>query len=386
MIHKTKVRVIQDDRIIVLKWIAFFAAVTIALLSAVQARAGDEGDAGSNAADYLRLGVGAAPAGQGEAYVARGGVIDALHYNPAGLSMVERSVVQLQHNDYIEDIKSEYIAGVMPFHDWRFGASVFLLDEGSFTRRTLTQPNGAGTFDASSSVWSFASAYQFTPRAGCGITLRYLREKIDSESRNGFSTDLGLYGKLPQHDIELGLALRNLGTRMKFDRDEEDLPLEVAGGISVPFSWGDWDASLPPRLRLSVEGAVPRNQEVDFKFGAEGWVHRYVALRAGYDSRNDLGPGYSLGLGFRYEDLEIDYAFVPFDHVGDAHRVSLTYSFGGDADENEDAVIEEETVMSEEESDITEAPADESEPGSDEELVELETEEGESEDTEPQPE
>lgn len=86
-------------------------------------------------------------------------------------------------------------------------------------------------------------------------------------------------------------------------------------------------------MRLSGEISAPRHQEFDFKAGADFRVGGGVSLRAGYNSRNDLGNGLSLGAGFRISSLDIDYAYVGFRRTGEAHRVGLTYRWGGPGSE-----------------------------------------------------
>lgn len=296
------------------------AACAAACLLLLPARA-DRGDGASNTADFLRLQAGAAAAAQGEAYVGRSGGVEVLPYNPAGLATMENRQLLLQHNQYLLDATSNYIAYASPLRSARVAASLHYLDHGDFTRRTLSNPNGAGTFGADALLFTAAAAYPFTDRVSGGIAMKIFREEIDNASRSGFAADLGVHYRNPFRWglLELGAAARNLGPQVRFDRDKEDLPIEFAAGGSVLF-WND-------HIRLSGELALPRNQELDFRTGVELRLIPAFALRAGYNTRNDLGHGLSLGAGFRYKALDLDYAWVPFEQAGDAHRVGLTVSY-----------------------------------------------------------
>lgn len=290
--------------------------------------AAERGDGGSSAVDLLRLGTGAAPAAQGEAYVARGGVIDALHYNPAGLAWLPRTTLQLQHNEYLSDMRAEYAAVAAPWRNYAFGGSVHLFDAGSFTRRTLTNPGGAGNFDAGTQIYSLGAAARLLPELGAGVTLRFAREEIDNAQRNAYAADLGLLYRHAGSGVEVAGAVRNLGPKTKFDYVEEELPMETALGVHVPLQL-DWRSPAdPPRLRLAAEVAWPRRQEADYRLGLEVRPLRPLALRAGWNTRNDLASDYSLGVGFNWQNYAIDYAYIPFKHAGNAHRVSLNIEFG----------------------------------------------------------
>ncbi len=281
----------------------------------------ERGDAASSTADFLRLNAGAAAAAQGEAYVARSGGVEVLPYNPAGLATMEQREILLQHNQYLLDATSNYIAFAGPFRSLRLAGSIHYLDHGSLTRRTLSNPNGAGTFGADALLVTVGGGIPLNGRLNAGVAMKFFHEQIDNASRTGFGADLGLHFHSPFRwgRYELGIAARNLGPQVRFDRDKEDLPMEFAAGASVLV--------FRDHLRLSGELALPRNQELDYRAGVELRLIPAFALRAGYNSRNDLDNGLSLGAGFRYKVMALDYAWVPFASIGDAHRIGLTVSY-----------------------------------------------------------
>ncbi len=296
------------------------ACVAAALLATTTQSRAELGDAGSNAADFLRLGNGAAAAAQGEAYAGRSGSIEVMPYNPAGLRWMERSEIMLQHNEYLSDIRSEYIAGATQLGSFRIGASLNYLDQGNFTRRTISRPNGAGSFDADAWTGSLALAAPLGQSFSIGVEARLFQENIDDASRTSGSANVGLHyrpRKFPQ--TELGVVARHLGGTVKFDRDNEKLPLEYAVGAS---------SLVMERLRLSAEVAWPRNQNPDWKVGGDLRLVDNLFIRGGYNSRNDLGSGVSAGIGVKYKSLMFDYAWVDYNATGPAHRISVTAQFG----------------------------------------------------------
>ena len=303
-----------------LRRMARACALGLSLLVPAAAFAGT-GDGGTSAAGVLRLAPRGAAAALGEAYVARSGVIEALHYNPGGLTRIGKAQIQMQHNDYLLDMKSDYAAGAFSAGRWTLGSSLLILDQGTFTRRTISNPAGTGRFSAGAQMLSFAVSRQFGERVSVGGAGRVFREKLDNISRTGESFDLGVHTIAIEDLLEFGAAIRNMGPAVKFDRDEENLPLDISLGLHVPrlFVRG---------LKVSTSLSFVRRQEPEFGAGIEYGVMNMAFLRFGYNSRNDLGSGLTAGLGFHVGGFQLDYAYVPFNDAGNSHRLSMTLAFG----------------------------------------------------------
>ena len=65
---------------------------------------------GSSGAEFVKIGVGARPAGMGEAFVAAAKDINAAYWNPAGLASIDRTEASFMHMAYLADISYENIA------------------------------------------------------------------------------------------------------------------------------------------------------------------------------------------------------------------------------------------------------------------------------------
>jgi hypothetical protein len=67
--------------------------------------------------------------------------------------------------------------------------------------------------------------------------------------------------------------------------------------------------------------------------GQELWMYNLMAFRAGYQSGRDSGSGFSLGMGFRFHTVRVDYSFVGNTaSMEDTHRIGLVFRFGGAKD------------------------------------------------------
>jgi hypothetical protein len=165
-----------------------------------------------------------------------------------------------------------------------------------------------------------------------GVAAKALREEHAGVSARGFAVDLGFQARpwgepARRHPwlrrTSAGLSLKNMGTGPRFDRESAPLPLEAVFGLGYAhFISGD-SASFAADLRR-VEG-----EGMSVSLGAEYWHDEFVALRAGWRSGAEDGPGLSAGAGFRLSWTQIDYAWTGFgEDLGAAHRFSFSVRFG----------------------------------------------------------
>jgi hypothetical protein len=106
---------------------------------------------------------------------------------------------------------------------------------------------------------------------------------------------------------------------MTFDAARERLPLLGRLGLA-------WDAHS--RATLSVEGEIVRREKARALAGIEWRPHETLALRAGYDGRNETTDGVTAGVGLRLRDFSVDYAYAPLGKLGASHRIGLCHRFG----------------------------------------------------------
>lgn len=128
--------------------------------------------------------------------------------------------------------------------------------------------------------------------------------------------------------LTLGASVTNAGRGLKFIRDRDDLPTTFRLGAAWerrrgegPLGWG-W----------LLAGDLWKGVDTDFEFGGgvEVTPLDLLSLRVGYRSAGaDVDEGLTAGLGVHWQALSLDYAYVPFGDLGDAHRISATVRWGG---------------------------------------------------------
>jgi hypothetical protein len=176
-------------------------------------------------------------------------------------------------------------------------------------------------------AFSAAYGWRHDKELSYGAALKVIRQSIDDESGASAALDLGLLRSFRWRggDYAAGLAVQNLGPGIKFVSSRYPLPLAFKSGLSRRFQ----DGSV-----LALEADKPVDNYPAFTLGGEYPLTARLALRAGYRWRlygNELGAwsGFSAGAGVAFESVSFDYAFTPFGDLGNSHRFSLNYRFGG---------------------------------------------------------
>ena len=300
------------------------SVITLAVAAGVAGAA----EEGSSAAAFLKIGVGARAAGMGEAQVAVAEGPDALYWNPAGLAAYDRGAVSFSHNEWLEDVRYEYLGLSYPLLNvGTFAFTAGRVSMGEIEGRN-EQGDPTGTFSASDMVLSFGYARRLWGILSVGAGAEYVTEKIENESAAAFAGTAGAMVDTTLPGLAAGVSASNVGGELKFIEVGDPLPLVVRGGLAylLPFG-GDTN-----ELTVAAD-MVKFNDSDDVKFngGVEYWFMGTVAARAGYKANYDL-DGITGGLGFKYAPtakvgLAADYAYADMGVFGATHRISVGMLF-----------------------------------------------------------
>lgn len=278
--------------------------------------------------DFLRTFVGARPSAMAGAFVAIPGDIHNIYYNPGGLAALEKRQGTLSYLNHLLDFQSGFLAFAQPKFDGTIGFGLHYFDYGQFEGKD-TANNSTGTFGANS--WSLALGYSqyVLKNLSVGASAKVILFKIAEFSETALAADLGAVYHVPEYQLHLGLAVLNVGqTTSAFIETKDDLPTSVQLGVAKKLE----------HLPLELSGAVVKFVEEDFNFrlGGEFTLSDQLFLRLGYnsvgrdqrvDTSKDQIAGLSVGLGFKVNKFDIDYAFSSFGEVGSLNRLTLTGRF-----------------------------------------------------------
>ena len=313
------------------------ATIAIFLIAASGWAADIHDEAGTTGAAFLKIEGGSRPVGMGGAFAGLANDVNTIFWNPAGLTTVQTRELTAMQNFSIADISNQFIGYAQRVGKGVWGASLL----GAFTeieRRTRPTDEPDSTVVVGGFAAGASFAYAVSPKLSIGGTARGISQQLDIEDSFGVAVDLGGVLRTLNNRFGLGLALQNLG----FLNTEENLPMTLRCGIA--YQIGEMFSLTNPKPARDLFAIVA---DVDipilsgfptFHIGAENWFYDVLALRVGYSvSQQGENPknGLTGGIGVRrkgkasLENLhfQFDYAFVPNEDVGDAHRISLLMRF-----------------------------------------------------------
>ncbi len=274
---------------------------------------------------FLDEPTGARATALGEALVGTADDANAVYWNPAGLVRVGQRQLLLAHTQSYQGFRNEYAALI-----WDISATDAIGWNGYYAYsdpydKLSETGEQTGTYTLSDMYSGLTWSHGFDSALSGAITLKGLRQVIDTYSAWSAALDAGLYWAKPQHDFSLGLTLCNAGKPMVFI--EQAHPLNTAVELGLAYRLWDQQVLLLAAVRK------PLFQDLSVKAGIEYTFQNILALRLGYrlwQNGNTLGPwsGVSVGLGVRISDYDLDYAYSPFPELGDVHRISFTLPLG----------------------------------------------------------
>jgi hypothetical protein len=281
---------------------------------------------GTEAASFLDIPVGGAPAALGSAYTAQANDVYAPVWNPAGLGFLHSAEFTGTHLSYLGPLYYEHAGLVIPLgkddennaEPAGLGASIQYLGTGGIDARD-DQGNSLGTFTSAFAAYTLAYGQRILDNLSLGASAKLITEKISDASASAYAADMGLLYK-PNSKLSVGAVLANAGSELKFVNESDPLPL--AGRLGATYQ-------LDPSWDISTEGV---HRETGLTSGSVGVEWRYgeiFSFRAGYNSAHTqqlgAGSGITAGMGIFVWGQEFSYAYVPVGDLGDTHYFSLVF-------------------------------------------------------------
>jgi hypothetical protein len=273
---------------------------------------------------FLRIDPTARPASMGGAFTAIGGDIDAVPYNPGGLSTMVKRQATFTHAEWLMGTNFDHLAYAQATDVGTFGVSALRLGYGDFEGRDASRLR-TGTFDAYDAAYGLSYARRVGQRSNAGATFKLLQRKIASDDAVSYALDFGGVTKWPGRPVNLGAAVLNIGPGMRFIDQTDPLPLT--------FSLG---AAYAPSSRSTIALDLrhePNDDLTTAMAGVEFWPVNILALRAGYQLPLDSPADESAwdidnlrgGVGLQIARFRLDYALVAVGGLGLTHRFTLAY-------------------------------------------------------------
>ncbi len=272
--------------------------------------------AGTKGGQFLKIAVGAKPAALGSAFTAVDGDVNSICWNPAGLGNIKQPQASFMHSEWLSGVRYEFAGYAKPLSEGRvIAGSINYLGSGNI--EGWKDADNRSDFTAGDMALTMGYGRKMNEKMLVGCNVRLIHQRIQDSSATGMAVDIGILRSTRVNGLMIGAALRNLGTKMKFESKADSLPMEISSGIALNL----------PKLLCVMDVTIPTDNGLRINAGIGYQLTPRLNLRVGYGSNNDLDHGVSAGIGINAEILQFDYAYVPYGDVDNTHRVSVGKSF-----------------------------------------------------------
>jgi len=269
---------------------------------------------------FLKIGVSGRATGMAEAFTAVTDDATATYWNPAGLMLAKDNHLSLTHNEWLDDVRSEYAAFVLPKDTYSLGFSLNSTNiSGIEIRGNQPTIEPISTFDSHDLAFGVSYARPLNPQLNVGITLKYIYEKIYIDESSGAAGDFGLTYNFNSIPIQAGMVLQNIGFMADLKNEAPSLPKIFRLGLAFKpekfLTNGSW--------LVASDLVYDFDSNYHFNFGLEYRFQKFLALRAGYQSGYDI-KDIHFGFGLISNRFLLDYGYVPLKQdFGQGHRITF---------------------------------------------------------------
>ena len=280
-------------------------------------------------AAFLKLGVGARAIGMGGAYTAVADDVNALSWNPAGLSRLSKRELGFTHAELVAGVRYDVVGYAHPLGFGTLAGGAAYLTQGTIEGR-----DGAGRITGGFSAHDSALTLGYAAKVSgtrLGATMKVLQSQIANVSAQTAAFDLGAQYELssfgPGRPM-LGISVLNVGPGLKFQEQRSPLPLTIGAGLGYRLPLG-------MIIALDVKNH-PNAKDSEVSVGTEYAMLSGFAMRAGYGSARAVSAsrgaatalsGFATGFGLKALGYTLDYSITPFGELGNVQRFSLGARF-----------------------------------------------------------
>ncbi len=245
-----------------------------------------------------------------------------VYYNPAGLAYTFGPYYSASYLNYIGDTHFGYLGyehnqigvGIRYFYSGKIKkVDEWGVENGSFGVHFIDFNIGKGFFYKD---------------VGLGVSIKGVYSNIDTLYSLGAGVDIGALYILSEPEIQIGLALKNIGTGIKsFIDTRESFPYEInIGGIKrFTDGWVGLDIVKPAlmNLGLRIGGAYSFIPNFELKASYTTLLSSIRTEGSGFD----FLAGLTMGFALKINTICVNYSYSPYFDLGECHRISV--SLGG---------------------------------------------------------
>lgn len=234
-------------------------------------------------------------------------------------SLIKGKAVSFMHNSHYIDIEHNIFGLTYAINKRNFVAfGANLVDWGDIAETTITQPDGTGKeFTIKDQSISLAYSRFIMPSdfpdMKVGIGLKTVKEEIAGVCANGVALDLGIF---LEGRTKVGMAILNIGDRVKFKHRKEVLPIDFRADVSSECLFPYF------KMFLSLGDGSKGGLGMEYK------VNNIFSIRTGI-SRNYLSHDnfISGGIGIIHKKIAFNFSYTFDKNIENIYRFSLSYFF-----------------------------------------------------------
>lgn len=241
-----------------------------------------------------------------------------------------------------------------------FSFTLMSLDLGSIKVTTTEAPGGTGAnYKPTFFNLGVGYSYKFGEKVSVGTSVRVINESISDLSAFGFCIDGGVqYAAGSENQFKLGIALRNIGSPMRFSGGGLSTQLQSPAGHQLTYDVRLSRFELPSLLHLGMSydlrvgdyiTTTPMASFTANSFGkdqigvgVDTEINKMFSLRFSYagplgaSTEDTKGAylGFAMGFGLEYpldkkgnNILMLDYGFRPSNPFQGTHNIGIGLSF-----------------------------------------------------------
>jgi hypothetical protein len=176
------------------------------------------------------------------------------------------------------------------------------------------------TLNVSSYVSYLGIGYKWFSGFQTGVSARYFSDDLAGYRASGVAFDAGIHTNAFLPGLSLGIAVQNLGGKIKYDQSEQEIPRVYRAGVAYRL--------YNPNILLTADVVKSIDTDYNVHFGGEYIIANQFSIRFGnkFAPNEMLSP--SFGAGFMLQrQFMINYTFSTFTDLGGAHRLGFAYHF-----------------------------------------------------------
>lgn len=292
---------------------------------------------GTTSFQFLKVLTSARASALGGAYVTLVNSPEAVFWNPAGLTKVNKFGFTAGYADWFLDVSQYSFSAVYNMDNYgTFGIFGMYSDIGTIEETTVSalgfigdtyNPGLTGrTFSPSSMVVGISYARDLNDKFTFGVNAKFAREDLIYKAASTVIFDGGFLYNTGFKSIVIGASIRNFGPEVKFIDKSFPLPQTLSIGVSTTLIGGNDPMLLSSSenvLIISYDMEQPRDYTQLHKMGIEYQFNDMIALRAGYKFNGDQ-EGLNVGAGVKLKGYSIDYSYSDHgEYLENVHRLTI---------------------------------------------------------------